>query len=429
MPIIQDYKKAIKKVQELSTRFDISKRKKQYKLVEKIVNDVYKKGDRALFYYTKKFDNVLLKSTRIPLSQIQNSTKYISKDLLRSIKTAIKRVTLFQKSCVPRSWMKNFGADEKMGCRYVPLDSVGVYIPSGKNPLISTVLMTVIPAKIAGVKRIAVFTPPPVSKEILAACKLCGIKEIYQIGGAQAVAAAAYGTETMKSVDKIVGPGNIYVTLAKKIVFGRVGIEGLFGPSEIAVIADKSANPAYIAADLLSQLEHGSGLESAFYVTNNKLLAQKVNSLLIKQAKKLPNKHVVLKSWKNNSAIVVVKNLNKAVDLINMLAPEHLEIITKNLMKLVSKIKHAGAIFAGTYSCESIGDYIAGPSHCLPTGSTARFSSGLTVMDFMKKVSIISFGKKSFIKVAKDVIELANAEGLPAHADAVKTRLVHIHDY
>ena len=359
MPIIKDIEKAKKKIDDISSRFDLSKMKKEYKSVDAIVNNVKRNGDKALIHYTKKFDRGNLKIIQISKSEITNSTKYISKSLLISIKKAIQRITTFQKTNIPQTWIKTFSLNEKLGYKYVPLDSVGIYIPSGKAPLISTVLMTSILAKVAGVKRIVIFTPPPVNKDILAACKLLEINEVYQVGGAQAIAAAAFGTKSIKPVNKIVGPGNIYVTLAKKIVFGKVGIDGLYGPSEIAIIADKSANPKFLAIDLLSQLEHGSGLESAFMVTNSEQIAKKTQSELLKLANTLPNKKTVLKSWSKNSAIVIVRDLNKACELINLLAPEHLEIITNNAYSLFNKIRNAGAVFLGEYSCKSVGDYIA----------------------------------------------------------------------
>jgi len=422
MPIIKDYKKAKKKIKEISSRFDLSKRKKEYEIVEKIVEDVKTQGDKALFSYTKKFDKQNLKSLRVSKKELDGSLSKISKPLLSSIKAAISRIIAFQKTNAPKSWVKTFKHGEKLGYKYSPLDSVAVYIPGGHSPLISTVLMTVIPAKVAGVKRIAVFTPPPVNPGILAACKLLGISEVYQIGGAQAIAVCAYGSKTIKPFCKVVGPGNIFVTLAKKIVFGKIGIDGLFGPSEIAIIADKSANPKYLAGDLLSQLEHGSGLESAFMLTDSETLAKETEKELLKHAQTLPNKETILKSWKNNSAIVVVSNLENGLELINDLAPEHLEIITKSPQKYANKIRNAGAVFIGEYTCESVGDYVAGPSHCLPTGSSAKFSSGLTVMDFMKKISILSFNKKSFDSVASHIANLADAEGLKAHGDAVRIR-------
>ena len=241
MTIIKDIKKAKKKILDISGRFDLSKRKLELKAVEKICENVKNQGDKALNFYTNKFDGINLKNIKVSVSEINNAPKHISKALLKSISKAISRITAFQKTNVPSTWIKTFSLKEKLGYKYEPLESVGIYIPGGKISLISTVLMTVIPAKVAGVKRIAVFTPPPVHKGILAACKLLKINEVYQIGGAQAIFAGAYGTKTIKPVDKIVGPGNIYVTLAKKIVFGKVGIDGLYGPSEIAIIADKSA--------------------------------------------------------------------------------------------------------------------------------------------------------------------------------------------
>lgn len=423
MPIIKDYEKAKKKTIEISSRFDLSKRKKEYEIVESIVEDVKKRGDKALLFYSKKFDNISLRSPKVSKKELDLSVNKISKSLLASIKNAILRITNFQETNTPKTWIKTFKHGEKLGYKYSPLDSVAVYIPGGHSPLISTVLMTVIPAKVAGVKRIAVFTPPKVNQGILAACKLLGITEVYQVGGAQAIAACAYGTESIEPFCKVVGPGNIYVTLAKKIVFGKIGIDGLFGPSEIAVIADKSANPKFIAIDLLSQLEHGSGLESAYMITDSERLATDVEIEVLRHLQTLPNKEVVLRSWKNNSAIIISKNKEKTIELINMFAPEHLEIITKDPNSLISKILNAGAIFLGSYSCESVGDYVAGPSHCLPTGGSAKFSSGLTVMDFMKKISIISFDRKSFAKVSRDVINLADAEELKAHGDAVRFRI------
>lgn len=421
--IITDLKKAKKKIKDILSRFDLSEMNKEYKSVKVIVNNVKKNGDKALIYYTKKFDKINLKSIKVSPVEIKNSTNHISKLLLLSIKKAIKRIIIFQQTNVPKTWIKTFNSTEKLGYKYMPLDSVGIYIPGGQAPLISTVYMTATLAKTAGVKRIAIFTPPPANKGILAVCKLLRINEVYQIGGAQAISAAAFGTESIQSVNKIVGPGNIYVILAKKIVFGKIGIDGLYGPSEIAIIADKSANPKLLAVDLLSQLEHGSGLESAFMVTNSEQVAKATERELFRLAKHLPNKKTVLNSWKNNSTIVIVRDLNRACELINLLAPEHLEIITKNAFSLSKKIKNAGAIFLGEYSCESIGDYIAGPSHCLPTGGSAKFSSGLTVMDFMKKISVILFNKKDFRGIAKDVINLADAERLKAHGDAVRMRL------
>ncbi|OGI08882.1 MAG: histidinol dehydrogenase [Candidatus Melainabacteria bacterium RIFCSPLOWO2_02_FULL_35_15] len=421
--IIKDLKKAKKKIKDILSRFDPSEMNKEYKSVQVIVNNVKKNGDKALIYYTKKFDEINLKSIKVSPVEIKNSTNHISKLLLLSIKKAIKRIIIFQKTNVPKTWIKTFNSTEKLGYKYIPLDSAGIYIPGGQAPLISTVYMTATLAKAAGVKRIVIFTPPPANKGILAVCKLLRINEVYQIGGAQAISAAAFGTESIQPVNKIVGPGNIYVTLAKKIVFGKIGIDGLYGPSEIAIIADKSANPKLLAVDLLSQLEHGSGLESAFMATNSEQVAKATEKELFRLAQHLPNKKTVLKSWKNNSAIVIVRDLNRACKLINLLAPEHLEIMTKNALSLSKKIKNAGAVFLGEYSCESIGDYIAGPSHCLPTGGSAKFSSGLTVMDFMKKISVISFNKKDFRRIAKDVINLADAEGLKAHENAVRMRL------
>ncbi len=423
MKMIKNLKQARKKILEISNRFDLSKRQKELKVVEDILSNVKTNGDKALKAYTKKFDKVTLKSIKIAQTLIDDSINDISKDLLGAIKHSINRITSFQKINISKSWIKVFKTKEKLGYKYVPLDSVGIYIPGGTIPLVSTVLMTVIPAKVAGVKRIALFTPPPVHRAILTACKLLGISEVYQIGGAQAIAAAAYGTESVAQVNKIVGPGNIYVTLAKKNVFGKVGIDGLYGPSEIAIVADNTANSEHLAIDLLSQLEHGSGLESAVLVTNSDRIASETERCLLKRAGDLPNKERVLQSWKNNSAIILVKNINEAIELINELAPEHLEIITKDAWVLSKKIKNAGAIFIGEYSCESIGDYIAGPSHCLPTGGCAKFASGLTVMDFMKKISIVSFNKRAFDKVANDVIRLANVEGLKAHGDAIKLRI------
>lgn len=394
------------------------------KLVKKIIVDVQKNGDKAVIKYTKKFDSVELKKIRATKTEIESAAKKADADFMKVLKTSAKRIRAFHEKQQEKSWQ--FTEDGiTLGQIIRPLERVGVYVPGGKAAYPSTVLMNVIPAQVAGVTEIALCVPNPKGKinpYVAAAIKLLGITEVYKIGGAQAVAAMAYGTKTIKSVDKIVGPGNIYVAAAKRMVFGQVGIDMIAGPSEILIIADRTADPAFIAADMLSQAEHDE-MASSVLVTDSKELADKVKIELAKQTRQLIRKKIAYKSLRNYGAIIITKNMDNAAALANRIAPEHLEIMTKNPAGLVPKIKNAGAIFLGQWTPEPLGDYAAGPNHTLPTGGTARFSSPLGVYDFIKRTSLLNFSKSGFMGLAKTVEAFADIEGLEAHGNTIRERL------
>lgn len=424
-----------KRIKEINQRLSETNISEKEASVREIINDVVKKGDLALQHYSKKFDGVELSSFKLDFS---NALDLISDELKHALKNAAQRIEKFhleemKSSNLKSGWSFTGDLNEKLGVKYLALDSTAIYVPGGQAPLVSTVLMTAIPAKVAGVKRIVMFSPPPINTAILAAAKIAGVDEVYSIGGAQAIAAAAYGTETIKPVDKIVGPGNVYVSLAKKMVFGKVGIDGVFGPSELAIVADDSADSEYLAADLISQLEHGSGLESALMLTTSAELAQKTREEFYKQVdamKTLKTEQqikTILNSFEKWSDILVVANLDEAAELINLYAPEHLELQLEPTVidSFLANLKHAGAVFIGAKSCESLGDYLAGPSHCLPTNTSARFSSGLQSSDFIKKISIIDFSSSKdaeFQQIIKDVAIIARAEELEGHARAMEKR-------
>ena len=394
------------------------------KLVKKIIVDVQKNGDKAVIKYTKKFDSVELKKIRATKKEIESSAKKVDADFMKALKISAKRIRKFHEKQKESSWQ--FTEDGiTLGQIIRPLERVGVYIPGGKAAYPSTVLMSVIPAQIAGVTEIALCVPNlegRIDPYVAAAIRLLGVTEVYKIGGAQAVAAMAYGTKTISKVDKIVGPGNIYVAAAKRMVFGQVGIDMIAGPSEILIIADKTADPAFIAADMLSQAEHDE-MASSILVTDSKPLADNVNAELAKQTRQLIRKEIAKISLKNYGAIIITKNMDSAVGLANCIAPEHLEIMTKRPSKLVSKIKNAGAIFLGEWTPEPLGDYAAGPNHTLPTGGTARFSSPLGVYDFIKRTSLLNFSKSGFMGLAKTVETFADVEGLEAHGNTIRERL------
>lgn len=394
------------------------------KTVKKIIADVIKKGDRAVIRYTEKFDSLKIKELRIKPSEIARYADKADKKMVKHLELAAKRIKTFHEMQKEESW---FLTEDKtiLGQIVRPLERVGAYVPGGKASYPSTVLMNVIPAQVAGVKEIVVCVPTPrneINPYVMAAVKMLGIKEVYRIGGAQAIAAMAYGTETIKSVDKIVGPGNIYVATAKKLVFGEVDIDMIAGPSEVLIIADKTADPVFIAADLLSQAEHDE-LASSILITNSKAVAEVVRKELAKQLSELKRKAIAEKSIRKHGAILVTKDLKEAVRISNEIAPEHLEIMTEKPGELLNSIKNAGAIFLGKWTPEPLGDYIAGPNHTLPTGGTARFFSPLGVYDFMKRSSVLSFSKKGFMKLAEAVLNIAEIEGLSAHADTIKVRL------
>ena len=399
---------------------------KQDKIIKKLILDVQKNGDKALIKTCNKFDGAKFKTPDDLIfseEEIKNSAKLVSKPVASALKTAFSRIKKYHQKQMPKDF--NFKDDEgvELGNCWRAIESVGIYAPGGTASYPSSVLMSAIPAIIAGVKNISLCAPTSagqINPAVLYAAKLCGIKTIYKIGGASAIAALTFGTKTVKKVNKIAGPGNSYVAGAKKLLFGEVGIDMIAGPTDITIIADKDNDPDWIAADALSQLEHGPD-SKAFIITDDKAFAQKVIDAIDKLKKQLPRLKIIEKSLKN-SAIFIVKNLQDAPKISNFIAPEHLEISTKNAKKFLNKIQNAGAVFLGKYAPESIGDYMAGPSHTLPTLGSAKFSSGLSVFDFLKRISIISCDKKSFSKIADETSLLAECEGLQAHKLSVDIR-------
>ncbi|MEK6672230.1 MAG: histidinol dehydrogenase [Nitrospirota bacterium] len=394
------------------------------KSVMRILSNVRKHGDRAVIKYTGKFDSLKLQDLRIKPAEITRHADKADKKVLKALELAAKRIKTFHEMQKEESWF--FSENETMLGQIVrPLERVGAYVPGGKASYPSSVLMNVIPAQVAGVNEIALCVPTPKGETnpyVMAAIMMVGIKEVYRIGGAQAIGAMAYGTQTIKKVDKIVGPGNIYVATAKKMVFGEVDIDMIAGPSEILIIADKNANPVFIAADLLSQAEHDE-LASSILVTDSKALATAVQRELLRQLAHLNRRDIATKSIKNYGAIIMAKDLKEAVKLANEIAPEHLEVMTKEPEKLLPLVRNAGAVFLGQWTPEPIGDYIAGPNHTLPTGGTARFSSPLGVYDFVKRTSLLSFSREDFMKLARPVLDIAGIEGLDAHGNTVRVRL------
>jgi len=392
--------------------------------VRKIIHDVKRYGDKAVKSYTEKFDRIKLNQLFITRKEIESSAKKVEKEFLKALKESARRIKTFHEFQKEESWYFS-EKDITLGQIISPIERVGVYIPGGRASYPSTVLMNVIPAQIAGVKEIALCVPTPggeLNPWVAAAIKLLNIEEIYRISGAQAIAALAYGTETIKRVDKIVGPGNIYVAVAKKMVFGDVGIDMIAGPSEILIIADETANPSFVAADLLSQAEHDE-MASSILITNSEDLSRKVKKELIKQLRTLKRREIIKKSLNKYGAIIITKDLINAVNIANEIAPEHLEIITKAPAGLLRRIKNAGAVFIGNWTPETLGDYAAGPNHTLPTGGTSRFSSPLGVYDFIKRRSLLNSKKEGFIELSKTVETLAQVEGLGAHENTIRVRL------
>jgi histidinol dehydrogenase len=392
-------------------------------VVKEILSDVKSHGDRSVLRYTEKFDRLKIKDLRIKPTEIAKYANSADKQIVRALELSAARIRAFHEIQKAESW--SFSENETiLGQIMRPLERVGVYIPGGKASYPSTVLMNVIPAQVAGVEEISLCVPSPhgdVSPSVMAAIQMLGIKEVYRIGGAQAIGAMAYGTKAIRRVDKIVGPGNIYVATAKKQVFGEVDIDMIAGPSEILIIADKTANPVFIAADLLSQAEHDE-LASSILITESASLAVAVRRELVAQNSQLERKSIIERSLSNYGAIIITRNIREAVRLANEIAPEHLEVMTEKPFDLLPLIKNAGAIFLGQWTPEPMGDYAAGPNHTLPTGGTSRFFSPLGVYDFMKRSSILSFSKEGFMELAKTVITLAETEGLNAHGNSVRVR-------
>lgn len=394
-------------------------------IVYKILKDVKTKGDRALIEYTSQFDKVDLDSLKVTVEEIEEALQIVGDEFIDILKSAKENIALYHQKQLQNSWMTNDEEGIILGQITRPLGRVGIYVPGGKAAYPSTVLMNAIPAKTAGVPSIAMVTPPnrdgKVNPYILAGARIAGIDEIYKIGGAQSIGALAYGTETIDSVDKIVGPGNIYVARAKRAVFGLVDIDMIAGPSEICILADGSKNPKFIAADLLSQAEHDE-MASSIFITTSKDLAIKVKEEVKKQTESSDRKEIIKKSLEGYGYIFIVKDVEEAIQISNEIAPEHLEVMFDNPFELLPKIENAGAIFLGEYTPEPIGDYFAGPNHTLPTSGTAKFSSPLGTYDFIKKSSLIYYNKEALRKVKDKVISFTEAEGLTAHGNSIKVR-------
>jgi histidinol dehydrogenase len=395
--------------------------------VADIVSNVKANGDKALFEYTEKFDGVKIDSSCIKVTEeeIKEAYEEVSDELLGIIRKALKNIESYHAMQRQQSWFDSTAKGTILGQKVTPLEKVGVYVPGGKAVYPSSVLMNIMPAKVAGVDRIIMTTPPgkdgKVCPTTLVAATEAGATEVYKVGGAQAIAALAYGTESIPKVDKIVGPGNIYVALAKKAVYGHVSIDSIAGPSEILVIADETANPRFVAADLLSQAEHDE-MASAILITTSQELAEKVSEEVDKFTAQLSRKEIIQKSLDNYGYILVADTMDEVIEAANDIASEHLEIQTKDPYNVMTKIRNAGAIFIGEYSSEPLGDYFAGPNHVLPTNGTAKFFSPLSVDDFIKKSSIIAYSKEALEPIHQDIIKFAESEQLTAHANSIRVR-------
>ncbi|MSS70604.1 MAG: histidinol dehydrogenase [Candidatus Latescibacteria bacterium] len=397
--------------------------------VREIVAAVRAQGDEALVAFTRKFDRVDLRPEgfRVTEAEIDAACRAVDPDLLDALQEAAANIRRFHEAQKRASWFIEDGDGVILGKRVLPIGRVAILIPGASAPLFSTLLMAAIPAQVAKVPQVCMATPPQadgsVHPVVLAAARITGVREIYRVFGAQAVAALAYGTPAIPKADKIVGPGNPYVQMAKKIVFGTVGIDTLAGPSEIVVLADESADPRHVAADLLSQAEHGSGFEASVCITPSPVLAQQVRQEVIRQTELLPRAGAIRKALDNFGAIVVVPGLDAGVDLVNRIAPEHVELLVAHPWEWLDRIQNAGAVFLGPASSEPVGDYFAGTNHILPTNGAARFASSLSVDDFLKTVSIVAYTERRLAKTAERIIKLAEGEGLDAHAAAIRVRL------
>ena len=395
--------------------------------VADILTNVKEKGDEALFSYTREFDKVEVtsKTIRVTEEEIEEAYKAVDASLLEVIRKALVNIRSYHEKQRQNSWFTSTENGTMLGQKVTPLNRVGVYVPGGKAVYPSSVLMNIVPAKVAGVPHIVMTTPPgqdgKVNPSTLVAAKEAGADEIYKAGGAQAIGALAYGTASIPKVDKIVGPGNIFVALAKKAVYGHVSIDSIAGPSEILVLADETANAHFVAADLLSQAEHDE-MASAILITTSEELAQNVEKEIAQYLKVLSRREIIEKSLENFGYILIAENMDEAVDAANEIASEHLEIVTKNAFEVMMKIRNAGAIFIGEYSSEPLGDYFAGPNHVLPTNGTAKFFSALSVDDFVKKSSIVYYSKPALQKIHRDIIQFANSEQLTAHANSIAVR-------
>lgn len=427
MRIITLNEGAMKNLLEKMLKRDPNNYESYTETVQSIVDQVKARGDEALFAFTKEFDKaeVSAETIRVGEEEIEEAYRQVKPELLEVMKRSLENIRSYHEKQKRNSWFDARPDGTILGQKVTPLASAGVYVPGGKAAYPSSVLMNIIPAQVAGVERIVMVTPPGkdgrVNPVTLTAAHLAGATEVYRVGGAQAVAALAFGTQSIPRVDKIVGPGNIFVALAKKAVYGHVSIDSIAGPSEILVIADGGANPRYVAADLLSQAEHDE-LASAILVTDSRELAQAVSAEVDGFLKVLSRREIIEKSLENYGYILVVDSMEQAVEAANAIAPEHLEIVTANPFALMTKIRNAGAIFLGEYSSEPLGDYYAGPNHILPTNGTARFFSPLSVDDFVKKSSIIYYSREALAAAHGDIEAFAEAEGLTAHANSIKVR-------
>jgi histidinol dehydrogenase len=426
--IITDKAEAQQELHRISERTYNENIEQQSATVKEIIATVRKKGDQALLEYTEKFDGqaISLNKLKVSGSEIDTAYQQISPDLLKAIQLAAKKIEAFHQQRVPKSWVQFAEENVVLGKRYTPVDRAGLYVPGGRASYPSTVLMNAIPAKVAQVPRIVMVTPPShdgkINPAVLVAASEAGVTEIYRVGGAQAVAALAYGTETIPQVDVITGPGNIYVTLAKKEVYGQVGIDSLAGPSEVLIIADQNANPVHVAVDLLAQAEHDP-MAAAILITNSSELASQVQAEVSRQLENHPRRVLTEKAIAHYGVIIIASNLTEAAQLSNVFAPEHLELEVESPWDLVEHIRHAGAIFLGSSSPEAVGDYLAGPNHTLPTSGAARYASALGVETFMKYSSLIEYNSNALQKVSQAIIDLATAEGLPSHANSIRYRL------
>lgn len=396
------------------------------KAVEAILADIEQRGDAAVREYTKRFDGVDLDSFLVSPEEIDDAVDIVGPDFMAILEEAAANIRAYHERQVEQTWIDTFRPGVRLGAKFTPIQRVGVYVPGGTAAYPSTVLMDTIPAHVAGVPSIAVFTPPAkdgsVNPYILAAAHVAGATEIYKVGGAQGIAAAAYGTESIPPVFKIVGPGNAYVAMAKRLVFGTVGIDMIAGPSEVGVLADHDANPVWVAADLLAQAEHDRRA-AVFLVTPSAAFAGEVEAEVRRQLEELPRKDIAAESIEKHAKFFIVKDKDQAVDIMNLIAPEHLEIAFSDAETWAKKIVNVGAIFMGPYTTEPLGDYFAGPNHTLPTMGTAAFSSPLGVYDFVKRSSLLEYDKDAFTAVADKVMRFANVEGLQAHGLAVRRRI------
>ena len=397
-------------------------------VVARVIADVRKRGDKAVLEYTRKFDGVKLAAggMRVSRGEFERAAAEVPPRFMATAKRIRKAVAEYHRMQLPKEWGLDAGDGAEVGEIVRPVESVGVYIPGGTAPLVSTLLMTVVPASIAGVKRIMVTTPPnregKVNSYMLATAELLGVTEVYKIGGAQAIAAMACGTRTVPKADKIVGPGNMYVTEAKRQLFGTVDIDCIAGPSEIAVLADRTANPRYVAADILSQAEHGTGEEVSILVTDSEELAEQVREEIAQQLRLASRREIMSKALRNGTFAVVTKDMDEAIEVTNKFAPEHLEIMTKKPQAILRRINNAGAVFIGSYTPVPVGDFVAGPSHVLPTNGAARAFSGLSVLDFIKRIGTVRYTRRKLRSVAKDLAMMAEVEGLDAHGRTVEVR-------